>query len=357
MLNIRKRKTKMRFFETCSCALFILVLVACGGGGGNSSAIDSNDTATTKITNPDTTSGQSTTTTTNETAIQSQVIAATYLEGTEQRNAYEYLNSQRQLCGFGLLQQNAKIDIAAQSHADYLINNNLQITHYEDQASYPNGFTAVLPDDRLKATGYDLAVGAGSEVIGAPNATYGTTFGQAGVMDLFLGPYHGNGMLHSDRDFGIGFSKNSFRSALVIDFAWAMQQSKQMLSANQVATYPCNGVTGVLSKSSFDESPSPISGRNLQTDPIGHPIYIKVRDGNTLILGSYALQKVGTNNNLPLYLLNKANDQAGLMVDNATAILIPLSPLETNSTYLLNATGTNNGAAISVSFTFSTGMY
>lgn len=325
------------FTKKVSILSAIAFLTACGGGGGSS------DTVTNTVTP-----------TIATTPIQTTVLAATYAGGTEQRNAYDYLNSQRQLCGFGLLQQDARIDTAAQAHSDYFITNNLTTTHYENKDLYPNGFTGVYPWDRAIAAGYPNGV---SEVIAEPSATYGSTLGQAAVMDLFLSPYHGYGMLRSDRDIGIGYSKNSSRNPFVIDFGSTAQRTNQMMMSTQVATYPCNGTTGVLAQSYHDEAPAPISGRNLQTNPIGHPIYLKVVDGNTLVLTSYDLRKVGTNTSLAMQLLDKAHDSASIIADNSSAALIPLLPLEKNASYLFTATGTNNGSAISVSFTFGTGAF
>jgi uncharacterized protein YkwD len=316
------------------------VLSACGGGG---------DTAPSGNPMPTTAA------TANDTTLQTQVAAATYARGTVQRDAFDYLNAQRQICGFGLLQQTASIDTAAQAHADYLLTNHLQITHYEDRIAFPDGFTGVLPADRLAAAGYAAAPGAGSEVIGDPNASYGSTVGQAGVMDLFLAPYHGYAMLRSDRDVGIGFATNESRSPMVIDFGWTAQRPNQMLPASQVVTYPCEGITGVLSQSHHDENPTPLPGRNLQTDPIGHPVYLKVRDGNTLVLTSYALRQVGTGISLSLQLLDQAHDPASLFTDRSSAALIPLVPLAKNASYLFSAAGTNNGNPFSMSFTFGTG--
>jgi uncharacterized protein YkwD len=280
--------------------------------------------------------------------IQTQVAAATYAVGTESRNAYDFLNSQRMKCGFGLVQQDARLDAAAQAHSDYLMNNNLQVTHYEDKAAYPNGFTGITPTDRVSYAGYPATATTGSEVISEPNSTYGSTFGQA---------YHGYAMLRGDRDLGIGFSKNAFRSPMELVFGSTTQRPDQLMAASEVKTYPCDGVSGVLSKSYFAENPSPITGRNLQADPIGHPIYVKVAQGNTLVLSSYEMHKVGTAESLALQLLDKSHDPAGLISDNSSATLIPLSPLEKSATYTYTAAGTNNGVIFSASGTFSTGAF
>lgn len=343
----------MRSLKTHLSVLSVAVLLAaCGGGGGGS------DTAATSAVTPSTT--QTPATTAADTAIQTQVLSATYAGTTEQRNAYDYLNAQRQLCGFGLLQQDAKLDVTAQGHANYLSVNHV-LSHYQDSVAYPNGFTGTTLNDRFIAAGYVAT--SGTEVLTEPYpntfyGSYGSSYGQSGVMDLFAAPYHGNGMLYGERDLGIGFgvTDTSWRR-LVINIGSTATRPKQQIATDKVLTYPCAGTTGLLSKTYTDEIPSPIPGRNLVSNPIGHPIYVKVRDGNTLALSNYVLRKAGTNVDLALQLLNKASDTTGTITDTGTAILMPLAPLDKNTSYLFTAAGTNNGVAISVSFTFNTGAY
>ena len=322
-----------------------ILLAACGGGGGGSDAV----LVTPPVTPPVT-----------DSPIQTEVLPATYAAGTEQRNAYNYLNAQRLACGFGLLQQDAKLDVVAQGHASYLSANHL-MSHYQDRIAYPNGFTGTTLADRFAAAGY--AATSGAEVLTAPYPdtyyqSYGFSYGQSAVMDLFASPYHGNGMLDGDRDVGVGFGvTDTYWRRVVINIGSTADHPRQQIGADKVLTYPCAGTIGVLSKTYTDEIPSPIAGRRLLDNPIGHPIYVKVRDGNVLVLNGYVLRKTGTSVDIPLQLLNKENDKNGLITDGSVAILMPLLPLEKNSSYEFTSAGMNNGTAISVSFTFGTGGY
>lgn len=235
------------------------------------------------------------------------------------------------------------------------------MSHYQDQTAYPNGFTGTMLNDRITAAGY--AATSGAEVLTAPYAyamyqSYGSSYAQSAIMDLFTTPYHGNGMLQGERDVGVGFGvTDTYWMRLVIDIGSTASRTRQQIDADKVLTYPCAGTTGMLSKTYANEIPSPIVGRNLIDNPIGHPIYVKVRDGNILALSGYTLRKTGSNIDIPLQLLNKENDAARLITEASVAIVMPLTPLEKNSSYEFTSAGTNNGSAIAISFTFATGKY
>jgi uncharacterized protein YkwD len=309
------------------------MLTACGGGGGGGAS------APAPVVDN----------------LQRQVATSTYTAG-EKLSAYNYLNAQRSACGFGLLQQAGALDQAAQAHASYMTTNSLAVTHFEDQVTFPSGFTGVDVAARATAAGYTWThVG---EVVGGSNVTYGSSFGQASIMDLFTGPYHGNAMIRGYSDVGFGFSTvgaDPNWNRFVANFGATAQRPIQNFGGDQVSTYPCQGTTGVLSKTYVDESPAPIPGRNLATNPIGHPIYVKVREGQTLVLSTWDVRKVGATSPVTVQLLNKANDPNNNIIDDSVAILLPTAPLEKNVSYQVTATGTNDGRAVSVNFTFGTG--
>ncbi|MGZ3237860.1 MAG: CAP domain-containing protein [Burkholderiaceae bacterium] len=329
-------------------------LSACGGSsaasGGSSGSMTTTATTTT-----------TTTTVASASTIVTSVMAANYAGGTFQRAYYDYLNTQRGNCGFGLLQQNTLLDTAAQDHAHWTEVNG-QSTHIENATTYPNGFTGVTPGDRMTSVGY--AWTSGWEILGTTISTYGSTYGQATVMDMFVAPYHGMGQLLGSRDIGIGDISVAANSPfpqmewMTVDMGSTSANPPQLLGGTEAATYPCSGTTGVLTRSINGESPSPILGRSLSNNPIGHPIYIKVRDGQTLTLSSYTLHAQGDSTLLTLNLLNRSNDTNALIPDNSLAILMPDAPLIPNTTYIFTATGTNTGATIvpvNITMTFTTG--
>lgn len=328
-------------------AIVGLALAGCGGGGSGSTSTDSVNTNQPAVDVVD--SG----------SVQKQIAASTY--ASPKREVYDYLNAQRLACGFGVLQQSAAIDTAAQAHADYMVVNNVSQTHYENVAQFPEGFTGNTPDARIAAAGYAVASGAGSEVImggGGVNSTYNATIGQDAVMDLFSIPYHGFGMLQSDSDVGIGFTQTAEGWRTNINFAFSAQRPKQLLAGNAVATYPCAGSSGLLSQSYSSENPSPIPGRDIGVNRIGTPIYLKVRDGNMLVVSTHDLRRVDENSPVATQLMSKASyDPAALFPDNSIAVVMPLEPLKTNASYVFTATGTNNGQPANVMFTFTTGAF
>ena len=85
------------------------------------------------------------------------VTPATYAVGTVEKGAWDVLIAERQACGFGLLQQDTRLDVASANHARYLTALSVstgvhQIGHFEDP-SKPN-FTGVYPWDRAIAQGF-----------------------------------------------------------------------------------------------------------------------------------------------------------------------------------------------------------
>jgi uncharacterized protein YkwD len=331
----------MNRIVTSIAAASFLLLSACGGSGGGGN----------------TTVATTTTTTLPVSTIVASVPAGTYGAGSDKQYAFDYLNTQRTVCGFGTIRQQLQLDQAAQSHANYFVTNNIGITHYENQALYPSGYTGDYVNQREVAAGYNYA--SAGEVITTTVLTYAPSYGEDAIMEFFAAPYHGYDQLLGFRDLGIGINT---RNDVVIDFGSTTMNSEQSLGWSDVVTYPCAGTTGVLSQTYADEVPAPISGRNLQFSPIGTPIYIKVRDSNTLTLNSYDLRIQGGSTPVTLIPLSMSNDQNGVFRDHSVMILMPNAPLAKNTTYVFTATGINtytwnNISPVNISFTFTTGSH
>ncbi len=75
----------------------------------------------------------------------------------ERSNALIYLNQQRTASGMISYSANTFLDQSAQNHMAYLVLHNL-FGHYEDEATYPEGFTGVTPTNRGEYTGYKSSV-------------------------------------------------------------------------------------------------------------------------------------------------------------------------------------------------------
>ena len=82
---------------------FAAALAACGGGGGGTT------TTATPTTPVPVANG----------TIVTSVPVATYAAGSDERIAYDYLNAERQKCGFGLLAQDTRLDASAAAHVSY----------------------------------------------------------------------------------------------------------------------------------------------------------------------------------------------------------------------------------------------
>ncbi len=72
----------------------------------------------------------------------------------DQQQALEYLNQMRTQAGLIRFVSDQRLQSSAQSHADYLTNNNLQAGHYQNKSQYPSGFTGNTPAERAVSAGY-----------------------------------------------------------------------------------------------------------------------------------------------------------------------------------------------------------
>jgi uncharacterized protein YkwD len=308
------------------------VLVGCGGGGGGSTPAQSVAPAPAPVP--------------VAANLVTSVPAASYTG--EQAVAFNLINAERNRCGFGLLAQNEKLDAAAKAHAAYTPQS--AITGEDLHAEVPGraGFTGATPTARASAQGYSGAV---TEVM-----SLGT--GTSAVRALLSAPYHLRGLMDGYRDIGIGIfvSPLALYPYFVANLGTQTGVGVQHLGNSDVVTYPCEGVTGV----NFQlrgEIPNPVPGRNLSANPIGTPVLIKVRDGNVLTITNAGMINVGTGAVIALRApISAANDPNGAgYFKPSEAYIAPDAPLMRGTMYQVTITGTNNGAAFSRTFSFTTG--
>ena len=323
------------------------LLTACGGGGGGS------DTSSTS------TPSQASTIVTTAPA------SSGYAPGSEQDQAFNTLNSERNTCGFGYLNHNAKLDVSAQAYVNYVVQNNATRNHIE--TSGLPGFTGVTPGDRMTAAGY-----APWTVASESGAAYMPTTSISGagaylMRGLLTGPYHMMVMLNQDVDVGltvttggapgsgaqiIGAASDTPTSYLWMNLG-ALATSQEPASAD-VQTYPCQGTVGTYYQM-MNEVPNPVPSRNLTTNPIGQPVLIRVRDGNTLTVTSVSVTQVSNSAQVTMLpTLTSANDPNNELTPNIAAAM-PNQPLLPNTQYSVQIVGTNNGNAFTRQFTFTTG--
>ncbi len=334
-----------------SATALALLLSACGGGGDSAAAPPAQD-SNAGAPAPSTPA--------------SPAVAAAYPAGSEELAVYTLLNAERNRCGFGVLAANAQLDAAARAHADYQLINSRN-SHLED-ARITEGFTGVDPETRVKAQGYLDAGGVTDEYAFYTSSSPITSvrgLGESALRSLLNAPYHLNGLMSGFRDVGVAVRSNAnttkgANGAFVqINAAYKASVGPQLLDASDVKTYPCQGATNI-SRELPNESPNPVPGRDLAANPLGSTVYIAVREGNKLSIASAFMKNAATGQNVVLRVpVTSVNDPYGPCASGCfkahQAYIVPDGPLEGNTAYAVTINGSNNGAAFSRNFTFSTG--
>ena len=331
-------------------------LSACGGGSSESSV--SAAATPSKVAMP---------ASPNPSTVASVSAAQAYPSGSEELAAYTLLNAERNRCGFGLLAASAPLDAAAKAHADYQIINSLN-SHLENARQFPEGFTGTDPQARVKAQGYS-DLGAVTDEFAffsfSGTAQPKRGIGELGIRGLLNAPYHLNGLMSGYRDVGMAVRSNEdigrgMRGIFVqINAAYKAAAGPQLLGSTSVQTYPCEGTTGV-NRQLTNETPNPVPGRDLRTNPLGSTIYIAAREGNRIVITSAAMTQAATGEAVVLRTpVTEANDpfgpcQSGCF-ESHQAYVVPDVPLQPNTAYSVSVSGTNNGSAFRRNFIFSTG--
>jgi hypothetical protein len=302
-------------------------LAACGGGGSGDAA----GTATAPVVAAP------------KSTIVTSVPVATYAAGSDERAAYDLLNTERQKCGFGLLAQNAKLDAAAAAHSNYQLVNNVA-SHFETQGY--SGFTGVSTIERAAAQVYPSA-GLGEDI----------AFEASGIQSmraLLVAPYHLAGLVTGYADVGMSFKSTQLaqqvRAVLTVDLGVQLTRTLQVGEVGSVATYPCAGVDGLRPNFTEQENWAAVSG----TGAGGTPIYIVAPNKELLIVSSASITPVG-GGVVPVQVLTAANDPQKKLSANQVFV-IPPSSLVANTNYRVQISGTVGGAAFTKDFNFKTGV-
>jgi hypothetical protein len=359
-------------------ALMLCVLAACGGGGSGGSSTDNGSQDNSGSGSGGNSSG-------NTADLVANVAPASYSGdyATEKAAVFALLNAYRSQCGFGMLAQNSLLDQAAQNHAQY--------SRVVDQGHFETagvaGFTGVTAGDRVLAAGYQYS--SGGEVIGyqgwgsfyanSSNShsliSVNQLLATSNLKTILTGPYHLQGAMQLDRDVGIGIhnhqisqdsqaSLGSSIKVLNINLATLQGVSKQRISNQSIATFPCDGSTG-LAPVFGEENPDPFPGSNRSVSPYGHPVYVTTATGSTVTLDaarSTITPRGGVA--LPTRLLTQSNDPNGRLTSNQV-FLVPTTRLADNTTYDVVLNGTlstlitdaNPTGTWSRAFTFYTGAF
>lgn len=304
-----------------------VMLSACGGGGGESEAA---------------------------TGASARVAAGDPAEAAEL--ALATVNQERERCGFGRVQRQAQLDMAAGWHADYLklrFNEGLPATHTEDPAR--SGFKGATAADRAQAAGYAYAR-LGEYLSFAPLGGSAPA-GEALVRAMMATVYHMAGMLDGNTEVGaaVAFADaapQAYRQAIL---AWetGTPPGRQPVEPGVLLTYPCSGSAG-LQPAMYGESPEPFSGLGFTAGPgTGHPIYLRAPAGQRIRLTAATLTS-GQGRALPV-LLYHASDDPQALLGSHQAFVIPREPLAQGASYQAQVQGTVDGVPFSRDFVFSTG--
>jgi hypothetical protein len=302
------------------------------------------------------------------------VTAPTYPAGSVEKGAWDVLMAARSTCGFGLVQQDARLDTASAAHAVYLAQNSVdRNTAVLGPAEDPtwNYFTGVSPVNRAAAAGFPAGVGVAETSVGLVFAYNGTTqspplqmteaTGARTMRTVLESIYNVGGLLNAGRVGGIAAASRSGPSSgsqylqqvrLVAEFS--ENGKAQRLGAGNVATWPCEGVgafSGVFLPAT--ESPNPFPDLAGQQAVFGTPIYMRADPDVALVLTSGTVTNVATGTAIATRTLTRATDPNG-RVGNNEAFLIPTSALPAGNSFRVQVSGTVGGRAFTRTFTFST---
>lgn len=322
-----------RFALAASAIAAILTLAACGGGGGSSS----------------TTSSTTSTTTSTQTATSADVTTPQYATSSAQLAIFNTLNAYRQQCGFPSLTENTTLDTSVQKHSVYMIDNGDTVT--DSEVAGNTGYTGANYATRAVAAGYPTAATASmwGGSAGVSGSLTAAKFGALEANAWISGVYHVGVLFNTGSLVGIGEAEASANSTTNSNAAIVVVQNAGSIT-NGPVTFPCQGVTGVP-YDGLSESPTP---PNVSASGWGTPVIVAGNLTDTIVLTS-ATMTDPSGNVITLQLLNSTNDPAG-EVKSYYAVAFPASPLQPNTTYTVNITGTYNGAAFTKPpYTFTTG--
>ena len=316
-----------------------LVLTACGGGGASS---------------PTQTPAPTSTPTPTPTPTPAPVVLAAatqtattpaYPSSSHEMGVFTALASFRTALGLGPLKQNAKIDIAAKNHSDYMTITFTGLTPHHEELGKP-GFTGVLPVDRMIAAGYPAT--DGTEVIGF---TGPENLGAGIIEGLASTVYHRVGLMDQEfTDVGIAPSvqpnfDGSGGRPTYIDIGVAT--AKQNVRGDYVGFYPVSGQIGV-GVTHAAESPNPFSDvENTAASfcaKTSYPIHVASQQSTTLTVTTFTVTEEGQSAPLAARLLTSTSDKTGL-IPQSVAFLVGTAPFKLSTKYNVKFVGTATGPA------------
>jgi len=252
--------------------------------------------------------------------------------------ANKEFNLARSRCGLGTLSPDAELKKVALGHANYI---KYVFTHSQPTLFYPHyqneikGIQAVTSSNNPYYSGLDIK----NRLFNASyaNLKYGFTeniaqsmyYHSAGELlsaeavttsmarSLLAAPYHLRSLMQpSSKVVGTAVvaykpydKKVRNNQGYVLVSNAAATADTVGASYNGILTYPCQGVTGTVT-ALYNETPDPVqhTGRNLSTDPIGQPVYIKVAKANTIQIINIRFYDAQRGTTIPTQVLDYQSD-------------------------------------------------
>ncbi|MDQ6857996.1 MAG: CAP domain-containing protein [Chloroflexota bacterium] len=236
------------------------------------------------------------------------VVSADASQSAVQADMLQTLNDHRASVGAPTIAADARVNGAAENHANYSSANNY-MGHYETGGlPYYTGYSA---RDRLIATGWTTSFV--SEV-----ATGGSS-GVAGVSQLWDAPYHRLGMMHPNSvSTGWGYSVVGSRGSTVGDFVYDFSQRPV-----DYVRSPAAGQAGIPTSWGGQESPNPLPAG--VSGPVGYPIMLVYSAGqNVTMRAAEVVAPSGAR--LPIY-------YAPQQFEYDYQVIVPQAPLAAGTTY------------------------
>lgn len=263
--------------------------------------------------------------------------------GDTRVEAFSRINEIRRQVGLGLLAQNAKLDVAAQGHTEYLALNPM-LSHFQTEGL--PGFTGKTAIDRAIAAGYAAGEG-GQATIGEALSTEDLGANLINSIDEFLdAPYHRISFLnHASIDIGIGLKPvpRSSVAAFVIDFGYHRGRMQGAPKTPFVVWPQPNTVISRLDTYPY-EVPAP-PGR-------GYAPSIHVDPSRVLKVKSFEMRDA-SGVVVPAAVLTQASDP-NMWNKPYAAILSPVPVLTAATSYTVRFDGSSNDEPLTFEWSFRT---
>ena len=330
-----------KFALTTIAATLSIALVGCGGGGGSPA---STPVATTPAPVVPTPVPTPTPAPVVLAATTQAAVAPTYMANSQERRAFDALASFRSALNLGPVNQNAKVDLAAKAHSDYVATNNGGATPHDEVVGKP-GFTGATVKERLVTAGY--AATDAAEVMGWTGA--GADAAEV-IEGLAATVYHRVIMMNQGwTDLGIAppvvsADINATRPAF-IDFGTLTM--KQNVAGDYVGVYPASNQTGIA-LTHAPEAPNPfadIDGTNASfCAKTSYPISLMTQQSTKLAVTSFTVTEEGQSTPIEVRLLTSDTDKTGLL-PQYVAFIVGKLPFKASTKYNVKFRGTATGVA------------